>query len=329
MDKVEKYRARVKKRLDDRWITLNGGEGKGTHVKINDEGYVVAGAGGKLKGKQYGGSKKGAKPAGGSPGVSDAAREFEGFQDMSSFDVAKKGKDCRAWLKKAADGTLIRALKDGEYVNISKKGGKWMTSKTGEAKFSDADVMWIIADSAWARLKKYGNEVVGEKSGGESPKTKESSKTSESASKPKVSEEELKKYKIPAWNWEYACSLQGGEGDDYHPRRNEFRHLVGKLKPGHVIGLVSMVDGKVVTDRYKKIDDDQFEEQDYYKHHYMSDLMADIIDEQLIGTKQKFWEEAGPGWHHNPWRTVFIEDPYGNKTVVYDRTKDVKSEGDK
>ena len=36
--------------MDDKWITVkpNGEEGKGAHVKIDDEGRVIAGMGGKF-----------------------------------------------------------------------------------------------------------------------------------------------------------------------------------------------------------------------------------------------------------------------------------------
>lgn len=52
MDVVEKYRqrrdARIKKRLDDDWITV-----KGTHVMIDDEGKVTKGPESLKKGKAY------------------------------------------------------------------------------------------------------------------------------------------------------------------------------------------------------------------------------------------------------------------------------------
>ena len=40
-------RISVHTRDSERWITLNGGEGKGTHVKVDGSGNVVAGLGGK------------------------------------------------------------------------------------------------------------------------------------------------------------------------------------------------------------------------------------------------------------------------------------------
>lgn len=160
-ESIAKYKARRQKRLDDKWITLNGKEekGKGTHVLLNEEGEVVAGAGGALNGKKLGGKGGVSKPEeagaskpeapttgvgaaptdkpgdGSKKGKVSSARKKE-FEDLMSYNEWEysgdkiAGKMLTKWLEEAGDGTAIEALYKGNWVNFTKEGGYWTLSRS-------------------------------------------------------------------------------------------------------------------------------------------------------------------------------------------------------
>ena len=111
--------------MDDKWVTVkpNGEEGKGAHVKLDDEGRVVAGMGGKFKGVKINEVRKDFKgPRTPSKSLLDANRQ----QEISS----KKSENAQA-LKSASENKSLPEnvregyKKAGEKVdsNLSKLSG--------------------------------------------------------------------------------------------------------------------------------------------------------------------------------------------------------------
>ena len=144
-DAIKRYRYRRQKRLDDKWITVNGGEGKGQHILVNNEGVVKAGAGGALNGKKFGGNNHKA--------------DFEKALGNSKESL-------RRWLKKAGAGTKIK----NKYQTFTKTKDGWHIS--GAAfELSDYDVAdslrYLLGDGISSELQNYEGSEESEAERGE------------------------------------------------------------------------------------------------------------------------------------------------------------------
>lgn len=120
--------------MDDgeRWITVNGGEGKGTPVKITAGGVVVGGAGGSLNGKVL--STSGGKPAkpddkGGASKLKDVAKALQNRNRNSAASVSQMNK-----IASNPNPRLLMAsptMADGAPV-VSDLAGKGIAKLTGK-----------------------------------------------------------------------------------------------------------------------------------------------------------------------------------------------------
>jgi hypothetical protein len=123
------FRANITDADGEHWITLNGGESAetgekhGVHVKLDSEGRIIAGAGGKLDGKKLDRVKGEPKPGQPKEQVhGDSVEQTEQAKDHNiSFDEYKAKnpelRESRAMKRWAND--LSDAFEDGKYVETA------------------------------------------------------------------------------------------------------------------------------------------------------------------------------------------------------------------
>lgn len=111
--------------MDDKWITVrpNGENGKGSHVKLDDNGRIIAGMGGKFKGQKINEVRKSFNgPKTPNKEHLDSEKQLDKELNLAQKIVNKKIMDNDLSDLKSLSGTLERLSKSSVYTFNQKRG---------------------------------------------------------------------------------------------------------------------------------------------------------------------------------------------------------------